>query len=61
VQRPQRTSARTNDVYASKARRIAGWPGSLVGSWRRKAGQRLAVAAAEREDEALQAFAQALL
>jgi hypothetical protein len=58
VERPQRASARTNDVEARKARRILGWPGNLAGSWRRKAGQRLAVAATEQEDEPLQVLAQ---
>lgn len=58
VGRPPRASARTNDVEACKARRVLGLPGSLAGSWRRKAEQRLAVAATEQEDEPFQVPAQ---
>jgi hypothetical protein len=55
VERPQRASARTNDVDAPrKARRSLGWPGRAW-SW---AEELLAVAAAEQEDESLQVAAQ---
>jgi hypothetical protein len=54
VERPQRASARTNDVDARKDRRRLGWPGgSLV-----TAEELFAVASAEQEGKALQVVTQ---
>ena len=55
VERPQRVSARTNDVEARKARRSLGRAGRSSRSW---AEELLAVAAAEQEDEPVQVAAQ---
>ena len=55
VQRPQRASARTNDVEGRKARRRFGGPGGPGWSW---AEEFLAVAAAEQEGEPFQVGAQ---
>jgi hypothetical protein len=60
VERPQRASARTNDVDARKVRRILGWPGSKAASWRREPQQGLTVAAAEQEDKTVQVLAELL-